>query len=67
MSLTTIGTTVDEVLALVDELDEITHAGLDLRTIALRCGALSTRQVRSFEALDVAADAVRCVAGATRW
>lgn len=44
MSLTTIGTTVDEVLALVDELDELTHAGLDLRTIALRCGALAARE-----------------------
>lgn len=44
MSPTTIGTTVDEVLALVDELDEITHAGLDLRTIALRCGALAARE-----------------------
>lgn len=41
MRLTTIGTTVDEVLALVDELDEMTHAGIDLCTYALRCGALA--------------------------
>lgn len=39
--MTTIGTTVDEVLALVDELEEVTHAGLDLRTLALRCGGLA--------------------------
>lgn len=44
MSLTTIGTTVDEVLALVDELDEVSHADLDLRTLALRCGALAAEE-----------------------
>lgn len=43
MSPTTIGTTVDEVLALVDELDEASHAGTDLRTLALRAGALAVR------------------------
>lgn len=37
----TIGTTVDEVLALVDELDEINDAGLDLRTQALRGAGLA--------------------------
>lgn len=37
----TIGTTVDEVLALVDELDEITYGVSDLRTHALRCAALA--------------------------
>lgn len=48
MSLTaTIGTTVDEVLALVDELDEITYGGMDLRAHALACAAL---------ALDAGAD-----------
>ena len=42
MSLTaTIGTTVDEVLALVDELEEITYGGMDLRTHALTCGGLA--------------------------
>ena len=42
MSLTaTIGTTVEEVLALVDELEEITYGGMDLRTHALTCGALA--------------------------
>ena len=44
MSQTTIGTTVDEVLALVDELDEVSHAGLDLRTLSLRCGALAAEE-----------------------
>lgn len=33
--MTSIGTTVDEVLALVDELEEVTHGGRDLRTQAL--------------------------------
>jgi predicted HD phosphohydrolase len=33
--MTSIGTTVDEVLALVDELEEVTHGGRDLRTHAL--------------------------------
>jgi predicted HD phosphohydrolase len=48
MSLTaTIGTTVDEVLALVDELDEIRYGGMDLRVHALACGRL---------ALDAGAD-----------
>lgn len=37
----TIGTTVDEVLALVDDLDEITHAGHDLRVLAHRGAALA--------------------------
>lgn len=37
----TIGTTVDEVLALVDELDEINDDGLDLRTQALRGAGLA--------------------------
>ncbi len=37
----TIGTTVEEVLALVDELEEITYGGMDLRTHALTCGALA--------------------------
>lgn len=37
----TIGTTVDEVLALVDELDELTHGGMDLRRHALACAALA--------------------------
>lgn len=37
----TIGTTVDEVLALVDELDEIADAGLDGRTQALRAAGLA--------------------------
>ncbi len=41
MATLTIGTTVDEVLALVDELDEITHAGHDLRTLAYRAAALA--------------------------
>lgn len=41
MTTLTIGTTVDEVLALVDELDEITHAGVDLRTLAHRGAALA--------------------------
>ena len=42
MSLTgTIGTTVDEVLALVDELEEISSGGMDLRTHALASGALA--------------------------
>ncbi len=42
MTLTaTIGTTVDEVLALVDELDEIDDAGLDGRTQALRAAGLA--------------------------
>lgn len=42
MSLTaTIGTTVDEVLALVDELDEITYGGMDLRAHALTCAGLA--------------------------
>ena len=37
----TIGTTVDEVLALVDELGELSHAGVDLRTLALKAAALA--------------------------
>lgn len=37
----TIGTNADEVLALVDELEEMTHAGHDLRTLALRGAALA--------------------------
>lgn len=42
MSLTaTIGTTVDEVLALVDELDEIVDGGLDLRAQALHGAGLA--------------------------
>lgn len=42
MSLTaTIGTTVDEVLALVDELEEITYGGMDLRTHALASAGLA--------------------------
>ena len=42
MSLTaTIGTTVDEVLALVDELEEITYGGMDLRTHAWACAGLA--------------------------
>ena len=42
MSLTAaVGTTVDEVLALVDELEEITYGGMDLRTHALACAALA--------------------------
>lgn len=42
MSLTaTIGTTVDEVLALVDELEEIDDAGLDGRTQAVRAAGLA--------------------------
>lgn len=42
MTLTaTIGTTVDEVLALVDELEEIAYGGMDLRTHALTCAALA--------------------------
>lgn len=41
MTMLTIGTTADEVLALVDELDELSHAGVDLRTIALRGAALA--------------------------
>lgn len=41
MTTLTIGTTVDEVLALVDELDEVTHAGHDLRTLAHRAAALA--------------------------
>lgn len=42
MSLTaTIGTTVDEVLALVDELEEITYGSMDLRTHALTSAALA--------------------------
>jgi predicted HD phosphohydrolase len=42
MSVTsTIGTTVDEVLALVDELDELTYGVVDLRTHALRCARLA--------------------------
>lgn len=42
MSLTaTIGTTVDEVLALVDELEEINDAGLDGRTQAVRTAGLA--------------------------
>lgn len=41
MTTLTIGTTVDEVLALVDELDELTHAGVDLRTLALRAAGLA--------------------------
>jgi len=50
MALTaTIGTTVDEVLALVDELDEIPYGGMDVRThawasagLAIEAGADST-------------------------
>ena len=42
MSVTsTIGTTVDEVLALVDELDELRFGLVDLRTHALRCARLA--------------------------
>lgn len=42
MTLTaTIGTNVDEVLALVDELDEILDGGLDLRTQALHGAGLA--------------------------
>lgn len=42
MSLSaTIGTTVDEVLALVDELEEITYGGMDLRTHAFTCTTLA--------------------------
>lgn len=41
MATLTIGTTVEEVLALVDELDEMTHAGVDLRTLALRAAGLA--------------------------
>lgn len=42
MSLTaTIGTTVDEVLALVDELDELVDGGLDLRTQAMHGAGLA--------------------------
>ncbi|HKJ54712.1 MAG TPA: HD domain-containing protein [Nitriliruptoraceae bacterium] len=41
MATLTIGTTVDEVLALVDELDELAHAGQDLRTLAHRGAALA--------------------------
>jgi gamma-butyrobetaine dioxygenase len=47
MAPTAIGTTVDEVLALVDELDELTYGVVDLRTHALRCAAA---------ALDTGAD-----------
>ncbi len=38
---TTIGTTVDEVLALVDELDELVDGGLDLRTQAMHGAGLA--------------------------
>ncbi|MBY5162409.1 HD domain-containing protein [Salsipaludibacter albus] len=41
MATLTIGTTVEEVLALVDELDEIQHARTDLRTLALRAAGLA--------------------------
>lgn len=42
MSLTaTIGTTVDEVLALVDELEEVVDCGLDLRTQAMHGAGLA--------------------------
>lgn len=41
MATLTIGTTVEEVLALVDELEEISHAGTDLRTLALRGAGLA--------------------------
>lgn len=41
MTMQTIGTTADEVLALVDELEEGLHAGHDLRTLALRGAALA--------------------------
>lgn len=42
MALTaTIGTTVDEVLALVDELDEVTYGDLDVRTHAWACAGLA--------------------------
>lgn len=41
METLTIGTTVEEVLALVDELEEISHAGTDLRTLALRAAGLA--------------------------
>lgn len=37
----TIGTTVDEVLALVDELEEISYAGMDVRRHALASAALA--------------------------
>lgn len=39
--MTSIGTTVDEVLALVDELEEVSHGGRDLRTQALAGAGLA--------------------------
>ncbi len=44
MAALTIGTTVEEVLALVDELDEMTHAGVGLRTLALRSAGLALEE-----------------------
>lgn len=44
MATLTIGTTTDEVLALVDELEEMTHAGVDLRTLALRAAGLALEE-----------------------
>lgn len=44
MASLTICTTTDEVLALVDELEEMTHAGVDLRTLALRAAGLALEE-----------------------
>ena len=44
MATLTIGTTTDEVLALVDELEEMSHAGVDLRTLALRAAHLALEE-----------------------
>lgn len=41
MTTLSIGTTVEEVLALVEELGELTHAGQDLATLAHRAATLA--------------------------